>query len=105
MSFTETSCTGLTRADDRTATPEAGALFPPPGFPAGGHGDTRRRPLPFAAPTRASPAREAAERPAAVSPGGRGAFLAEPADDIAALIAVALFVGALVVILAGLSGA
>jgi hypothetical protein len=98
------SCTELTRADDRATTPEAGALFPPPGFPAGGHGDSRRRPLPFAAPTRASPAREAAESPVADSPARRGAPLAEPADDIVALIAVALFVGALVAWLDALAG-
>lgn len=120
------SCTELPRADT-AARPEAGALLPPPNFPAGGFGDTRRRPLPFAAPTRAHlPAHEAAETPpgpgpardralpdhpdrasptrAAVSPAGRGAPLAEPADDIAALIAVALFIGAVVVILAGLTG-
>jgi len=99
-------CTDLTRQDTaartaaRAATPAAGALFPPPGFPAGGHGDTRRRAFPVPAPTGAPFAHDDEESP----PGGRGAWLAGPANDIAALIAVALFVGTLGVILAGLSG-
>ena len=118
-------CTEITRADTaaRGARPEAGALLPPPNFPAGGFGDTRRRPLPFAAPTRAHlPAHEgAAKNPAAVSPAGRGASLParlgkvvvaeivpEPsrlAPDLAALVAIALFTAAIAVWLDALAGA
>lgn len=101
---------------------EAGALLPPPNFPARGFGDPRRRPLPFAAPTRAHlPADEgAAESPAAVSPAGRGASLParlgdvlleeivpEPsrlAPDLAALVAIALFTAAIVAWLDALAG-
>lgn len=89
--------------------PKAGALSPPSGFPAGGFGDTASPPrvsLPsFAAPIRASsPPHEAAKSPAAAHPGGRGANLSGPAPDLAALVAITLFVAAVVAVLAGLTG-
>lgn len=100
----------------------AGALLPPPNFPAGGFGDTGRRAFPFAAPSRAHlPAHVgAAETPAAVPPGGRGATLTarlgkvvvakiapEPsrlAPDLAALVAIALFTAAIVAWIDALAG-
>ena len=61
---------------------------------------------PFAAPTRAQPpARKAAESLAAACPGGREANLSGKAPDLAALVATFLFVGAVIALLAGLTGA
>lgn len=101
------------RAATLPALPAGGVTAPPatsraaaePEARAPGSGARRAFSFPFAAPTRADlRQREAAKGPAAEHPSGRGATLDAPAADLAALVAVTLFIAALVLWLGAAAG-